>query len=136
MIKVIEIGGCRAFGTPEFHTPIQNRPEFFIVPLSPLHGVPLQMPWEAAPFVDSNFQNSLAGTKSGSISGRQTRVQWPYRPAATRAMRNRHVMLYDIKWSFDLRFEISNLDYPGYYVHNASNGIQGHGGLLTTSEVI
>ena len=27
---------------------------------------------------------------------RRTRGQWPYRPAATRAMRNRHVMLYDL----------------------------------------
>ena len=27
---------------------------------------------------------------------RITRGQWPYRPAATRAMRNRHVMLYDL----------------------------------------
>ena len=25
----------------------------------------------------------------------ETRGQWPFRPAATRAMRNRHVMLYD-----------------------------------------
>ena len=33
-------------------------------------------------------------------------------------------MLYDIKlpWrSFDLRFEISNLDNPGIHVHIASN---------------
>ena len=37
--------------------------------------------------------------------------------------------------SFDLRFEISNLYYPGINVHIASNGIQGHGGLQTTSEV-
>ena len=32
-------------------------------------------------------------------------------------------MLYDLKWtwrSFDLRFEISNLDYPGIHVHIAS----------------
>ena len=38
-------------------------------------------------------------------------------------------MLYDIKlpWrSFDLRFEISNLDYPGIHVHIASNGLGGH----------
>jgi len=43
------------------------------------------------------------------------------------------------KWprrSFDLRFEISNLDYPGIHVHIASNGLRGHGDLLTTSEVI
>ena len=38
--------------------------------------------------------------------------------------------------SFDLRFEISNLDYPGIHVHIASNGLRGHGGLQTTSEVI
>ena len=37
--------------------------------------------------------------------------------------------------SFDLRFEISNLDYPGIHVHIASNGLRGHGGLQTTSEV-
>ena len=38
--------------------------------------------------------------------------------------------------SYDLRFEISNLDYPGIHVHIASNGLRGHGDLLTTSEVI
>ena len=68
-----------------------------------------------------------------------TRGQWPYRPAATGAMTNRHVMLYGIKWprsSYDLRFEISNLEYPGIHVHIAFNGIQDHGGLQTTSEVI
>ena len=67
-----------------------------------------------------------------------TRGQWPYRPAATRAMRNRHAMLYDIKrpWrSFDVRFEISNLYYPGIHVHIASNGLLGHGCLQTNSEV-
>ena len=37
--------------------------------------------------------------------------------------------------SFDLRFEISNLDYPGIHVHIAFNGLQGHGDLKTTSEV-
>ena len=26
----------------------------------------------------------------------ETRGQWPYRPPATRAMRNRHVVLYDL----------------------------------------
>ena len=35
--------------------------------------------------------------------------------------------------SFDLRFEISNLDYPGIHVHIASNGLRGHGDLLMTS---
>ena len=44
--------------------------------------------------------------------------------------------------SFDLRFEISNPDYPGIHVHIASNGLRGHdslrghGGLQMTSEVI
>ena len=38
--------------------------------------------------------------------------------------------------SFDLRFEISNLDYPGIHVHIASNGLRGQGDLLMTSEVI
>ena len=115
---------------------------------------------------------------------RLTRGQWPYIPASTRAMRNRHVVLYDLNYpskyitpndlgghltsdlksatlitlvsmcilpltvseamaaykrprrSYDLRFEISNLDYPGIHVHIASNGLRGHGGLQTTSEVI
>ena len=31
--------------------------------------------------------------------------------------------------SYDLRFDISNHDYPGIHVHIASNGLQGHGGL-------
>ena len=38
--------------------------------------------------------------------------------------------------SFDLRFEISNPDYPGILVPIASNGLRGHGDLKTTSEVI
>ena len=38
--------------------------------------------------------------------------------------------------SFDLRFETSNPDYPGIHVHIVSNGLRGHGGLQTTSEVI
>ena len=37
--------------------------------------------------------------------------------------------------SYDLIFDISNLDYPGIHVHIASNGLRGHGGLQTTSEV-
>ena len=41
--------------------------------------------------------------------------------------------------SYDLRFEISNLNYPGIIVHVASNshfgGLGGHGGLQTASEV-
>ena len=28
----------------------------------------------------------------------RTRGQWPYKPAATRAMRNRHVTLYDLNY--------------------------------------
>ena len=44
--------------------------------------------------------------------------------------------------SYDLRFDISNHDYPGIHVHIASNGLRGHdslrghGGLQMTSEVI
>ena len=38
--------------------------------------------------------------------------------------------------SYDLEFEISNIDYPVIYVHNASNSLRGYGGLQTTSEVI
>ena len=37
--------------------------------------------------------------------------------------------------SYDLRFDISFLDYPSIHVHIASNGLRGHGGLQTTSEV-
>ena len=40
------------------------------------------------------------------------------------------------RWSNDLRFDISKLDYPGIHVHIAFNGLRGHGGLQTTSEVI
>ena len=64
---------------------------------------------------------------SSVTRSRNTRGQWPYRPASTRAMRNKHVMLYDLNYlskyltPFDLRFEISNLDYPGIHVHIASN---------------
>ena len=35
--------------------------------------------------------------------------------------------------SYDLRFEISNPEYPGIHVHIASNG---HGGLQMTSVVV
>ena len=38
--------------------------------------------------------------------------------------------------SFDIRFDISNPDYPGIHVNIAYNGLQGHGGLQMTSEVI
>ena len=37
--------------------------------------------------------------------------------------------------SYDLRFDISNLDYPGIHVHIAFKGLRGHGSLQTTSEV-
>ena len=37
--------------------------------------------------------------------------------------------------SYDLRFEISNLDYPGTRVHIASESLRGHCGLQMTSEV-
>ena len=36
---------------------------------------------------------------------------------------------------YDLRLDISNLDYPGVHVHIASNGLRGHCGPQTTSEV-
>ena len=49
-----------------------------------------------------------------------TRGQWPYTPASTRAMRNRHVVLYDLNYP---RFEISNLEYPGIHVHIVSNDL-------------
>ena len=55
----------------------------------------------------------------------RTRGQWPYKPAATRAMRNRHVMLYDKKRPWR-SFEISNLNCPGICVHIASNGLLGN----------
>ena len=52
-------------------------------------------------------------------------------------------MLYDLNYlskyltPFDLRFEISNLDYPGIHVHIASNShsgdLWGHGGLQNWS---
>ena len=38
--------------------------------------------------------------------------------------------------SYDLRFEISNLEYPGIHVNIVSNDLRGHGGPQTTSEVI
>ena len=41
--------------------------------------------------------------------------------------------------SYDLRFDISNLDYPGIHAHIASNShfgaLWGHGDLQMTSEV-
>ena len=106
----------------------------------------------------------------------RTRGQWPNIPASTRAMRNRHVVLYDLNYpskyitpndlgghltsdfksatlitlvsmcilpltaseamaaskrpqrSYDLRFDISNHDYPGIHEHIASNGLRGHDG--------
>ena len=41
----------------------------------------------------------------------ETRGQWPYIPASTRAMRNRHVVLYD-------------LNYPSKYI--TPNDLGGH----------
>ena len=45
-------------------------------------------------------------------------------------------MISEVK--FDLRFEISNLDYPGIHVHVASNShimdLRGHDSLQTASE--
>ena len=38
--------------------------------------------------------------------------------------------------SYDLRFEIGNLDYPGIHVHIVSNNLAGHGGLQMTSDFI
>ena len=38
--------------------------------------------------------------------------------------------------SYDLRFDTSKLYYHGIHVHIVSNGLRGHGGLQTTSEVI
>ena len=37
---------------------------------------------------------------------------------------------------YDLRFEISSLEYPGIHVHIVFNDLRGHGGLQTTTEVI
>ena len=37
--------------------------------------------------------------------------------------------------NFNLRFEISNLNYPGNYVHVLFGGLRGHEGLQMTSEV-
>ena len=61
----------------------------------------------------------------------------PIIPASTRAMRNRHVVLYDLidpskhiaqndlGGHLTLGFDIHNLDYPGIHVHIASNGLRG-----------
>ena len=61
------------------------------------------------PFIGMEGRNGMANTvkKEGRDGGHAvTRGQWPFRPAATRAMRNRHVMLYDFH-------------YLGIYVHIA-----------------
>ena len=60
-----------------------------------------------------------------------TRGQWPYRLQSTRAMENSSSNSGDLnslggletssEVQFDLRFETSNLDYPGINVHIASN---------------
>ena len=39
-----------------------------------------------------------------------TRGQWPFRPAATRAMKNRHVMLYDLNYLSNPKIQLSDLD--------------------------
>ena len=78
-----------------------------------------------------------------------TRGQWPYRLQSTRAMENSSSNSGDLnslgglqtssEVQFDLRFETSNLDYPGINVHIASNShcdcLWGHGGLQMALEV-
>ena len=58
-------------------------------------------------------------------------------PTATKAMAASEAMAASKQpqRSYDLRFEISNLEYPGNHVHIASNSLGGNGGLQTTSEV-
>ena len=83
-----------------------------------------------APTLSLSLSLSLPATRSTPSSGvkalvRQQRIsscvhlktrgQWSYRPAATRAMKDGHVM------KVDLCFEISNLHYLGIHVHIASN---------------
>ena len=48
---------------------------------------------------------------SNSVNTKHTRGQWPYIPVWTRAMRNRHVVLYD-------------LNYPSRYI--TPNDLGGH----------
>ena len=54
----------------------------------------------------------------------ETRGQWPYRSAGIRAMK--------------IRFETSNLNYPGIHMHIATenhfHGLRGSSGLQMTSE--
>ena len=64
-----------------------------LAPLAP----PSQIPWETEE--EEGRAEKERGTRTFGMLGvirYKTRGQWPYRPAATRAMRNRHVMLYDL----------------------------------------
>ena len=64
--------------------------------------------------LNTKGRQKYSGTNS-QFRANVTRGQWPYRPAATRAMRNRHVILYDLNY-----LEISNTNYPSIHVHIAS----------------
>ena len=85
----------------------------------------------------------------------ETRGQWPYRHAATRAMRDRHVTLYDLNYLSKFWWPLRPWRPPnGLMGHMISNfksltlitlhiifnshfgGLGGHGGLQTTFEVI
>ena len=57
-------------------------------------------------WVSSGIAWGMDGPTEMRCKGMVTRGQGPLRPAATRAMRNKHVMLYD-------------LHYLGIYVHIA-----------------
>ena len=97
--------------------------------------------------------------KNNQGNERRTRGQWPYRPAATRALKDNlgihmHIasnsnsgglwghsslmiasMASEVK--LDFRFGISNLNFPQIHVHIAFNrhfgGLGGYGGLQMTS---
>ena len=68
----------------------------------------------------------------------------PIIPASTRAMRNRHEVLYDINYPSkyitpnDLGGHMGSdlKSATGIHVHIAFNGLRGHGGLQKTKEVI
>ena len=66
---------------------------------------------------------------------KRTRGQWPYRPAATRAMRNRHVMLYDLNYLniYHSKWPL-RLITPGIHVHIASNRHFGGSEAMTASK--
>ena len=59
-------------------------------------------------------------------------------PTASKAMTASEAMAASKRpqRSYDYRFEIGNLDYPGIYVNIASNGLRGNGGLQITSKLI